>query len=176
MLLVRNFRTLHLQKLVLSRMEESKQHQNLQQAVHGVATYTIKPGHTLLIQHFLTIAHTGAIMTSQAIQVWIATAFSDFSTPDTSRPSSRISDHHFISNHLRDSDISLAYTDTSSLTSPGRIIPIISTPFRSPTIQRPEHVKVLVKQVLHLLMKNVLTRNKWMQIKCPQSKQSIIQE
>ena len=32
--------------------------------------------------------------------------FSDFSTPDTSRPSSRLSDHHFISNHLTYSNYS----------------------------------------------------------------------
>ena len=50
-------------------MEGSKQHQNLQQAVHGVASYTINPGHPRLIQHFLTIARMVAIMTTQAIQV-----------------------------------------------------------------------------------------------------------
>jgi hypothetical protein len=68
--------------------------------------------------------------------------FSDFSTPDTSRPSSRSSDHHFSSNHPIYSDISHNCTNSASLTSPGRIIPINSTPFRSPAIPRPNQGKV----------------------------------
>ena len=53
--------------------------------------------------------------------------FSDFSTP--SRPPSRLSDHHLIY-----SDVSLNFNDSSSLTSPGRIVPISTQPHRSPTI------------------------------------------
>jgi hypothetical protein len=68
--------------------------------------------------------------------------FSDFSTPDTSRPSSRLSNHHLNSNHPTYSDLSLNYTDSASLTSPGRIIPINSTPCRSPTIPRPNQGKI----------------------------------
>ena len=45
------------------------QYKSLQTSVHGVASYTINPGHPRLIQHFLTTAHMVAIMTTQAIQV-----------------------------------------------------------------------------------------------------------
>ena len=61
--------------------------------------------------------------------------FSDFSTP--SRPPSRLSDHHLIY-----SDVSLNFNDSSSLTSPGRIVPISTQPYRSPTIPSSNHGKV----------------------------------
>ena len=68
--------------------------------------------------------------------------FSDLSTPDTSRPPSRFSDHHFDNSHLMYSDISLNFNDSSSLTSPGRIVSINSQPYRSPTIPSSNHGKV----------------------------------
>ena len=50
-------------------MEGRNQYKSLQTSVHGVASYTINPGHPHLIQHCLTIARKVAIMTTQAFQV-----------------------------------------------------------------------------------------------------------
>ena len=63
--------------------------------------------------------------------------FSNFSTPDTSKPPSRFGDHHFDNSHLMYSDSSLNFSDSSSFTSPGRIVPI-----SSPTITSSNHGKV----------------------------------
>ena len=68
--------------------------------------------------------------------------FSDFSTPDTYRPPSSFGDHHFDNSHLMYSDSSLNFNDSSSFTSPGRIVPISSPPYRSPTIPSSNHGKV----------------------------------
>ena len=54
---------------------ESPTEQNGRKKPIPVVSYTINPTHTCLIQHFLKIACMVPIMTSQAIQDWVARDF-----------------------------------------------------------------------------------------------------